>query len=122
MSDDFDRTDVSPEEFILDILWGYYIEHESIEKLAKYWDVSSVLVSRILTQYGNRYVAYSNDLEKVMKKSNQKGGLGVAELDEEVRKIGGAITQEDMDNLAIDLGIFGKGRDSGNLNDQEKDR
>lgn len=105
----FDNTGLPPEEFIREVLRRHYAEHTSADALAVFYGVSPLLIRRIITHYE---LTVEKNMSMYPDRQGEKRSVKkVGELRDELRRIGGKITQEDLDDMLMDLKLFEKGRE-----------
>lgn len=109
----FPGSGVPPEKFISDVVRGYHLEKKSVSELAKSYGVSEAVVRRVLKHYDGVFEKNSAPVTKSAKVRASK----IVELKDITRRQKGKLTQEDLDDLLIDLKLFEKGKEPG----EEKD-
>jgi len=95
---------IEPEEFVRQVLDAYYSKHLSPNEISQNLDVGLTVVIRILKQYKIVDGVNVSKLKIEQKNSAQK----VDEINDAQRKSKEKITKEDLDDLKIDLELFGK--------------
>ena len=103
-----DNSGFPPEEFIKEVLFRHYNEKKSVEELAKLYGISVTVIKRIIKQYE---VLKEKPIKFIEDKSNKKKDIN--ELKDSARKGTEKITEDDIKDLKIDLGLFEKGKEPG---------
>ena len=96
--------DLTPEQFIRQVLYMYLNEKKSPAQIANYFDLSLAVINRVITQYEKKSVT--------QKQITDKRKNDIKELKDTARKETEKITEEDIkDMLDIDLKLFEKGQE-----------
>ena len=95
-----------PDDFIRAVVELYYERMWGIEEIADKFEVGVELINRILIQYGKQ--TRQKPLKEIEDKRKK---LAVKEMDDVARRALDKLTQDDLDDLNIDLGLFGQGHE-----------
>ena len=93
-----------PEAFIQAVLELYYKKGWTVQEIADRFDVGVDVINRIIDQYGKPRMK-----PKMLEDKSPKKKLQVKEMDDVARKALDKITQDDFDDLKLDIKLFEKG-------------
>jgi transposase len=96
---------LSPEEFIAAVLDMYYKRGWTVQEIADKFEVGIEVINRVIDQYG----CSTLKPQKMIEDKSPKKKLQVKEMDDVARKALDKITQDDFDDLKLDIKLFEKG-------------